>query len=606
MAKLGEITAQYSRLRAEFSARDSARIAVLNVRTGRIANVFPDLFPPDGPLADKSLAANMVDIAARDVSEVLAPLPTVLCNSGTSASDRARDFADKRTKVANNYLAHASVQMQMYTAADRYTTYGTSVALVEPDWDNQMPFINFLDPIGIYVVRDRFFRITKMFQTVIQYVDTLLASYPELASQIKSRAGSGQQLEIVRYHDKDEDILFMPQSGGYILHRQSNPLGEVMVRDANRPGVTDEPRGQFDDVLAIQVAKHRFALLAMKASITAVDAPIAVPQDVQELAIGSEAILRSASPERIRRIGLDVPREAFIEQQQLDSELRNGSRYPEARTGAVDGSIVTGKGVQALMGGFDTQIRTGQAMFARMLQELVSLCFRMDEALWPDVTKTIRGNQNGTPFEVNYKPSRDIAGDHSVDVQYGLMAGLDPNRALVFGLQARGDKLISRDFLRSQMPFSLDPSEEEQKVDIEELRDALKQAVAGYAQAIPALASQGQDPGDILRRLSDVIVGRQKGRAIEDLISEAFAPPEPPPGVEQSAAGASPDMGAPAAPPGAGSPDGMSPDGLMRGVAPGQQALGPGGRPDVQNLLAGLTSRGDAALSANVQRRQPI
>jgi hypothetical protein len=241
-----------------------------------------------------------------------------------------------------------------------------------------------------------------------------------------------------------------------------------------------------------------------------------------------------------------------------------------------------------------------------MLQELVSLCFRMDEALWPDVTKTIRGNQNGTPFEVNYKPSRDIAGDHSVDVQYGLMAGLDPNRALVFGLQARGDKLISRDFLRSQMPFSLDPSEEEQKVDIEELRDALKQAVAGYAQAIPALASQGQDPGDILRRLSDVIVGRQKGRAIEDLISEAFAPPEPPPGVEQSAAGASPDMGAPAAPPGAGSPDGMSPDGLMRGVAPGQQALGPGGRPDVQNLLAGLTSRGDAALSANVQRRQPI
>jgi len=25
-------------------------------------------------------------------------------------------------------------------------------------------------------------------------------------------------------------------------------------------------------------------------------------------------------------------------------------------------------------------------------------------------------------------------------------AGLDPNRALVFGLQARGDKLISRDF----------------------------------------------------------------------------------------------------------------------------------------------------------------
>ncbi len=33
-----------------------------------------------------------------------------------------------------------------------------------------------------------------------------------------------------------------------------------------------------------------------------------------------------------------------------------------------------------------------------------------------------------------------------------------------------------------------------QRVDIEEMRDSLRVAVAQYAQAIPALAAQGQDP----------------------------------------------------------------------------------------------------------------
>jgi hypothetical protein len=48
----------------------------------------------------------------------------------------------------------------------------------------------------------------------------------------------------------------------------------------------------------------------------------------------------------------------------------------------------------------------------------------------------------------------------------------------------------------------------------------------------------------------------------------------------------------------------MSETGRMQGVAPGQ--IAPGGRPDVQSLLAGLNQRGDAALQATVARRKPI
>jgi hypothetical protein len=257
------------------------------------------------------------------------------------------------------------------------------------------------------------------------------------------------------------------------------------------------------------------------------------------------------------------------------------------------------------MGGFDTQIKTAHSMFARAFTELLALCLKVEDKIFTDDNKELRGVYNGTPYDIKYKPSRDIAGDYTVDVQYGLMAGLDPNRALVFGLQARGDKLISRDFLRRQMPFSFNATNEEQKVETEELRDAMKQAIASYAQAIPALASQGQDPSDILRKLSYVISERQKGTAIEVAIQKAFTPEVPAPAA--APAPVSPMSGMPGEAPAGGAgelPMGMSETGRMQGVAPGQ--LAPGGRPDVQSLLASLGARGDANLQATVARRLPI
>ena len=407
---------------------------------------------------------------------------------------------------------------------------------------------------------------------------------------------------VVRYHSAKHNTMFLPEKGGYVLEMHDNPAGVCLVEWTVRPTVDGMPRGQFDDVVGVQLAKGRMALLALEAANKSVQAPLVLPPDAQELALGPDAVLRTASAEKVRRVPLEVPQSAFAEQGVLDGELRNGARYPEARTGDVDGSIVTGRGVQALMGGFDTQIRAGQAMFAKTLERLVSKALELDERLYPNLERTMRGNNQGTPYEIKYKPAKDIKGDHTVDVQYGLMAGLDPNRALVFGLQARGDKLISRDFLRRQMPFALDATEEEQMVDIEEMRDALKTAVAGYAQAIPALASQGQDPGDILERVAEIISGREKGKPIETVVIDAFAPEEPPPGEQLGLEGTDPASQAGSS----GGADGLNADGTMRGVAPGQQGMGPGGRPDLSMLLAGLGRNGEPNMQAAVSRRLPI
>jgi hypothetical protein len=601
---IDEIKDTYDRYRRMYDDRDQRMNQVLLVRQGKMRDVYPDLFP-DGPF-ENPIVANMVDIAARDLSETIAPLPAFNCNSTSMVSEAVRRKADKREEIVNGIVDFSDLQSQMFVAADRYVTYGFVPAQVEIDYDAQMPRIRFFDSLGSYPVIDRFGRCTMFFQRINKPTQELMAQYPEIAHLIYDKNTQSTMSEIVRFHDKDQDVLFLPQRSNLVLDRATNPMGECMVRIVRRPSIDDMARGQFDDVLAIQVAKARYALLSLEAATKSVQAPIAMPQDVQELALGPDAIMRSSKPNEIRRVPLELPANTFQQQHVLESELRLGSRYPESRTGNSDASIITGRGVQALMGGFDTQIKTAHSMFARTFTELMALALKTDEKIFGSKEKTLEGIFNGTPYNIKYKPSRDIAGDYTVDVQYGLMAGLDPNRALVFGLQARGDKLISRDFLRRQMPFNFNATQEEEKVETEELRDAMKQAIASYAQAIPALASQGQDPSDILMKLSTVISERQKGTAIEDAIQKAWAPKNPPPAA--TPAEVSPQMGQPGAvPAGAGQeslPPGLTPTGRTQGVAAGQ--IAPGGRPDIQSLLASLGARGEPNLQATVARRLPI
>jgi hypothetical protein len=601
---LDEIKDNYDRYRQMYSDRDTRMEQVLLVRKGRMRDVFPDLFP-DGPF-ENPIVANMVDISARDLSEVIAPLPAFNCNSPSMVSEKERKKADKREEIVNGIIDFSDMQTQMFSAADRYVTYGFVPAQVEVDLDNNMPRIRFLDSYGCYPIIDRFGKVHGMYQRIKKSLAELMSAYPEYAHLLYDKDSTASMMEIVRYHDKDQDIIFVPSRNNIVIDRAPNPIGECLIRVVQRPSLDGQARGQFDDVLAIQVAKARYALLSLEAATKAVQAPLVAPQDVNELAFGPDAVIRTDRPGDVRRLPIEIPAGAFAQQQVLEGELRLGSRYPESRTGNIDASIVTGRGVQALMGGFDTQIKTAHAMFARAFVELLSVALKIDEKVFGTMEKELRGTRNGVPYAIKYKPSRDIDGDYTVDVQYGLMAGLDPNRALVFGLQARGDKLISRDFLRRQMPFSFNATQEEEKVDTEDLRDSMKQAIASYAQAIPALASQGQDPSDILYKLSTVINERQKGASIERAVSDAFQPQNPPPGA-MTPEEVSPDMiGQPGAvPPGEGElPMGMSATGRMQGVAPGQ--IAPGGRPDVQSLLASLTQRGEPNLQASLVRRLPV
>ncbi len=576
MLSVKEVVAKVARLQTKYSARDQRMRDVLSVRQGDISKVYPAMFSEDYP---KPLVANFVDVAARDLAEVMAPLPSFNCAATNMVSDSARKAADTRTRIANYYVSMSELQIQMYNGADWFNTYGMLPAMVEMDYETNNPRIRLLNPFGVYPEIDRFGRCTSLTQTIQTDAETLSAQYPEFASQIMPKMAftmGSPYITMVRYHDKDQDLVFLPDRNNLVLSNLPNPTGKCMARVAVRSSLDGEARGQFDDILAVQLARARFAVLQIQAAEKSIQAPIAIPQDVQELALGPDAIMRSANPQAIRRVPLELPPGVFTESGVLERELRLGARYPEVRSGNVDASIITGRGVQALQAGFDTQVRAAQAQFARLFTELVSLCFETDEKIFSNITKEIKGVDDGTPFNMKYIPSRAINGEYGVDVRYGIMSGMNPNNAIIALLQMRSDKLVSRDYVRREIPMELNVTQEEQRVDIEEMRDSLRVAVAQYAQAIPAIAAQGQDPSQIVARIAEVIKGRQKGLQLETIVEKVFTP-EPQPevpaemmGGEVPAAGMAP---VPASQP---TPEQM-------GAAPAA-----GARPDIATLLASI------------------
>lgn len=593
-------------------SRDQRWEEVCAIRRGEFehfSDTLSDAFP-------RPIVQNFIDTTARDLAEMLAPLPSFNCVSASMRSDEDRRRADKRTKIATSYMSNSRMETQMLYGADHYWTYGMTVMYVEPDFEEKQPRIVVEDPRDGYPEWDRWDRLRTYTKRFFCDANLLAMLYPEYAGHILKQADattgteSEWQLELIRYWDDTGQLLVLGGKHPIILDRLKNRTRRMPVVIAKRPGLNAlEVRGQFDDVVWIQLARDMMSKLQFESVEKAVQAPLAVPSDVQELSIGPDAVMRTSKPLEIRRVGMEMTNMSFLESNTLLEDLQAGSRYPAARTGSMDASVVTGRGALAMMSGLDQQLRAAQTVLRVAFADTASLCFEMDERLWPNLRKDIKGVKDGTPFQLSYTPAKDIASDRSCDVAYGFGAGLDPARSVVTMLQLRAEKTISRDFMQRNLPFPIDVVDETAKVNVEDTRDALMQSLFAMVQSMPALAAQGMDPSEAVLKAAAVVKGLQKGKAVEDVITDVYAPkpkpaPAPAPGEPgmPGGAGAGGDAG-----PGVGGPGGgLQPSGLMTGVAPGQAGLAPGGRPDLNMLLSGLSARGEAEMSARVSRRRAV
>lgn len=600
-----QIAKKVQALRVAARDRDQRMKDIHDIRSGDIDTVIPGAMPDAWP---KPITANTVDAAARDLAEVMGQMPAINCTNSLQTSDRSRKFSSKRTKIANHYVIQSRLpQGQQVEFCDHYSTYGMAIYSVEPDFDNKVPILRVENPMGVYPEFDIFGRLksyTKVWREEAMY---LVAKYPQLLKILRQTSGpqsaygggdteawAQREIEVVKYMDNEMIYMYLPNVGNRLVDSMPNPMGTLTVSIAMRPGYDKEIRGAYDDAGWVYLAKLRMAMLGLEATEKAVRAPLAVPRDVQKMTFGADAVIRTDNPEKIKYVGVDMPQFAAQEMQLLEHEERIATRSPEVRSGNLDASIITGKGVQALMGGFNTVVTTGQQVISEALRIALQYAFDMDEKLWPNEKKTIRGVIQGAPFEETYIPSKDIKGNHTSDVTYGFAAGQDPARAIVALLQLRGDQLVSRDFVQRQLPMEIDVVQMQTQIDNEQFEDALKAGTQQMMQSIGQLALQGQDPSDLLMKLAKVIQLREGGKPVHEAVLAAFTQKaqnalqgglEAPPGTPGQPGPGGPPT-APSGPPGG--PAGVS-------APPGQQ-------PDMMQLLANLKSGGQADMTDRMKR----
>ena len=166
-----------------------------------------------------------------------------------------------------------------------------------------------------------------------------------------------------------------------------------------------------------------------------------------------------------------------------------------------------------------------------------------------------------------------------------MLAGLNPAQGLIFMLQALGGGLISVDMAMRELPFGINVTQEQEKIEVEGMRKALVSSMQSYAQAIPQMAMQGQDPTKIVQQFAEVIKARKAGKPIEEAIEAVFTPEEPPAGAQPTV-----EQPVPAAP---GAP-----------VGGAQPQLPP--QDQMQTLLARLSGGGQASSSVQTEQRRPI
>lgn len=604
---MSELEMAYRRveeLRGKFTKRDANMRIVRQVREGKMHEIadmnqyFSDELP-------RSLVENTVRTAAEDMRNVMGSLPALDCSAGNGISQADKKRATKKNRIGRDIWEESKLETEFLRFADHYNTYGVAVLAVEPDFARRKPILRVEDPTGFYYLKDRWGCVTECARIWDMPLDALCALFPEHAQKLKYENHGSSNVEVVRYTHRDHGTVFYATAGRIALQTIDSVIeGYLPYFVVEQPHLGEIPTGRFDETVWIQYAKVLMAQYMFRAAERSINAPFVLPRDVGQFEEGVDAQIFTDNWRPGMGIAqLNIPNDIFAYNQQLDESAKESAGYPDARNGRINASIVTGRGVEALMGTFDTTVKTAQMLFKKCLEEATCYAFMLYNKFFGNVTHTIGGVDNGQTYRDTFTPSRDIGDDYAVVVTYGFMLGNSPAQAVMMLLQFRNDDLISRDSVRKKLPWNIDSDVEQRLIDQQRLNDSIIAGVAAYSQSAGILLQQGMSPDQVFTPLVKLIQAREAGKNLAEAALEAFTPPEVE-GAPAAELGEPPMPGMPEGM-GPGGPPNMAPSGLLRGVAPGQAGMPPGGLPTIMNLAAGLRGdQGSPQMSSTVLRRR--
>lgn len=423
-----------------------------------------------------------------------------------------------------------------------------------------------LDPLGCYPSVRNGKLIDMLYVEKVKLKD-LLFEYPQELTDVPV-ADSDKEVERIDYYNKEEVVKALvftkdgkvPRDGKnriVIVDRWVHEQERTPVAFESLDTIDGALRGLMDQAGGPFLAKNSIVTYLLEYIEDMVHAPLEEKNIIgggEDQQPGPNTIYHhdpNAPESFIRRVPPAAPAGAvFGLTQFLDHSISGEVNQPPARQGDVRQSIATGSFVDKTQGRLTSVVRNLQNLMGYFMEDLVTILFGIEKSelnfekpLWQPV---------GTKF--TYIPVDDLGDFIYIRVEHGAAAGLDRSQADIRIIEHLGAKLIDKGTARSQIDYTRDDVDLQNRIDAELVAEARMQRFAADPRMdistlikFELAIAKGKTSIEALKEaLPEVVASEQAAKqaanpqatqapdqAAADATAAQGGPPQGPPGAPQ-------------------------------------------------------------------------
>jgi hypothetical protein len=442
--------------------------------------------------------------------EILVPTPQMGIPEADMKAEKTEDILycwwDKVNMVNKHSL------MGMYLAV-----FGTSVQFVRPDQKRKLPQMLVRKPETCYPMpkgegeREYEYVIFRWLMDEAQAA----AAWPQVAGKTKNLPGYGKQVEVIEYIDETDYVVIVGEHEATERIKHNFGFCPVTITPAVNTGEIFGP-SDIDQLIAINIYLNALQTKLGDALEENLYAQTWVKSDdPKPVNTGPGAVNYIGRDDDVVRLPpISIPPELFHQVEKVEDFMRTHAIWPEIMSGEASGSVVTGRAMSRLMGPSTGMAAIRQMYMGADLQKCNAWALAMLENLWADEEFTWymaspltvnAGPKKSTKYSTRFIPSEDLQGYYENYLYYSVF-GSDLNQATVAALQLQGAGIISKQWIRNQLPGLHDAEgmakeiEQEKKEEMAlevslqaQLQELQTQSQMQQMQAQAAM--QGQAPG---------------------------------------------------------------------------------------------------------------
>jgi hypothetical protein len=440
-------------------------------------------------------------------------IPTISCRA-PQGSDKAKLAGEKRERIIAGWWQSSRVPLQIQKWGFDLMVSGVAAVKVLPDYakpiGERFPCYQRLDPRTLYP-GPKFAEGPFIDDAIIAYealVPDVKFRFKDYVNEIDSKLAEEQKysartdrVKVIEFYSGTQVIVVIeclyrskgPRKAQHVVVvDEDHGIGKCPIAVGTRPSWDDSYRGDFDQTLAMLNTLNRLTTMSLDAAARKVYATLIVDGEVEnpnDEGPGAIIQVNNNTGSVMDHVGwLQHPASAYDganDRRSLDAALRTSVLLPPSTTGDPNESVVSAAGIAATQSMPNAEVVSLQRdSIGPMLQAANELAMRGDEK-WGDTTKTITGVVRGAPFSETYTPSKDIDGNYTNDVIYGMGSGLDKVNLNVMLLQNKGEGMISDQTAREKSPFVDDPVLEKNRIVTEQMEKAAFSGIVASAAAPP-------------------------------------------------------------------------------------------------------------------------